>query len=700
MAIYVDIEGAENWIKRSYLSCGEFQWVRETYINAKEAGATYIEYDVEWQAVKVLGVYRMIISDNGSGMSNQEILEYFSKLGRGGKPIGGVHENFGIGAKVSLLPWNQNGVTIISYKNGIGSMIHINYESETGKYRLLECKRDGKPSIVVLDPDDVVSDDGLDWSKVVPDFIKEQGHGTSIILHGSDECPNTLFGNPKSDENKNTRGITKMLNSRLWEVAPIEVRTHSFPRDSSKWPKSKEEALELAKVTKFKLSLRSIFGAKYYVMYKDWTPQGRAKPVTERGDIKASGTMRIHDNRVLVEWYLWEGGRPDIGSYALEDGFIAVRYKGELHQIKTDKPTYRMFGIMENKIQKNLTIILEPAPYDGKWGIFPDDSRNSSALRFIGKGDIQAAVELPIYTWSRMFSDNMPIEILEEIKKASRNENIITDDYKKTLLDRFGKRWRMVADLENKGIDNSKDGRSYPKDSSINITDPSKTDDPNSEEVWENADDGDKDFDLTFGGDFGSGSGGGGGSGGSSRSSGGSGRRRPGSKGKGHRKGKITEITEKVKKDKDGNCGISPKEVDLDIPDFELSNGENFEEPWHIASWSRHHPKRPTVFINIDSPFLVEARQHYQSFYPAHYADDVGLTVNSAYGAIAVAKIAHFHIGLQHLSESEIDAILTEHTLTCALGGILGEEGYITEKLKKFGRRITASPNDLDTDME
>ena len=38
--------------------------------------------------------------------------------GGGGKPIGTEHENFGIGAKVTLLPWNPAGLLVISYKDG------------------------------------------------------------------------------------------------------------------------------------------------------------------------------------------------------------------------------------------------------------------------------------------------------------------------------------------------------------------------------------------------------------------------------------------------------------------------------------------------------------------------------------------------------------------------------------------------------
>ncbi len=75
----------------------------ETLINALEAGATRTEYGIEWQAVENLGVYRRVIADNGSGMTAQELVRFFNTFGGGGKPIGGLHENYGVSAKTSLL---------------------------------------------------------------------------------------------------------------------------------------------------------------------------------------------------------------------------------------------------------------------------------------------------------------------------------------------------------------------------------------------------------------------------------------------------------------------------------------------------------------------------------------------------------------------------------------------------------------------
>src|SRR5436305_10298900 len=56
--------------------------------NAAESGATKVEFGIEWQAVEKEAVYRRIIADNGSGMTRDELLRFFSTLGEGAKRIG------------------------------------------------------------------------------------------------------------------------------------------------------------------------------------------------------------------------------------------------------------------------------------------------------------------------------------------------------------------------------------------------------------------------------------------------------------------------------------------------------------------------------------------------------------------------------------------------------------------------------------
>src|SRR5437660_753741 len=94
----LSIVGASHFVNRMFEACGNYQWAREFLKNAVEASASKIEFGIEWQAVERFGIYRRAVSDNGIGMNRDELLLFFSTLGEGAKRIGGIHDNFGVGA--------------------------------------------------------------------------------------------------------------------------------------------------------------------------------------------------------------------------------------------------------------------------------------------------------------------------------------------------------------------------------------------------------------------------------------------------------------------------------------------------------------------------------------------------------------------------------------------------------------------------
>jgi hypothetical protein len=228
----LDIVGASNFVNRMFEACGNHQWAREFLKNSIEAHATKVEFGIEWQAVKRLGVYRRTIIDNGDGMDRDELLKFFSTLGEGGKKIGGIHDNFGVGAKIASLPWNSEGVVVISYKGGRGAMIQIVLEPESGDYELVEFQTEGGTSCVI-DPTTIewnaaASETDIDWNSVRPDWVKDSG--TIIVLLGSEEFPDTVLGNPQAGE-RDIKGLSVYLNSRFWDLSSIEVRVVELRSD-------------------------------------------------------------------------------------------------------------------------------------------------------------------------------------------------------------------------------------------------------------------------------------------------------------------------------------------------------------------------------------------------------------------------------------------------------------------------------------
>jgi hypothetical protein len=142
-------------------------------------------------------------------------------------------------------------------------------------------------------------------------------------------------------------------------------------------------------------------GAKYYL----------TEVKSQTGKLTSSAWLPLDGNRVVTHWYLWEGERPAIHSYAKKPGYIAVRYGDELFELTSHKAHFRWFGIAEVKVQQNLTIILEPQLFDPQiaaWGIHPDQSRNR--LIFTGNGDKGAGI--PLVPLHRGFDDLNPIKVV------------------------------------------------------------------------------------------------------------------------------------------------------------------------------------------------------------------------------------------------------------------------------------------------
>jgi len=116
-------------VERIAADCAPLQWVRELTQNSFEAimrnrdsgwdGEGLIEWDVDWSLVEKSGIYKLQITDNGCGMTGEEIEEYINRLSSSGG-IQSDEKNYGIGAKITAGVQNPIGLTYKSWKKGNG----------------------------------------------------------------------------------------------------------------------------------------------------------------------------------------------------------------------------------------------------------------------------------------------------------------------------------------------------------------------------------------------------------------------------------------------------------------------------------------------------------------------------------------------------------------------------------------------------
>ena len=291
-------------------ACCNYQWAREFLKNAIEANASKVEFGIEWNTVEKFGLYRRTIVDNGLGMSKDELLLFFSTLGEGAKRIGGIHDNFGVGAKIASLPWNAEGVVVISYKDGKGSMIQIELDPDTADYQLIEYQSERGTSYVI-NPSDVADwGEDVNWDTVAPDWIRQ--NGTMIVLLGSEEATDTVLGNPKAGE-KDIKGLSVYLNTRFWDLSQTEVTVVELRSErKTSWPQGPNDRDDSRRPNN-----RRIMGAKHYL----------DAVKSSNGTLSASSNIVLDDNRVAAHWFLWEGERPNIHSYAKKPAYIAVPHR-------------------------------------------------------------------------------------------------------------------------------------------------------------------------------------------------------------------------------------------------------------------------------------------------------------------------------------------------------------------------------------
>ncbi len=350
------VAGVRNLVDRAYRESGALQYLRELLRNAIEADATRIEFGPEWRAVERDDVYRLMVADNGRGMEPKDLLRFLNTFGGGGKPIGEEHENFGVGAKTSLLPWNRHGVVAMSWteSNPEGAMIWLMRDPVSGEYGARKFETDDGEF------DECVQPFG-EWADVKPDWLGDTG--TVVVCLGDAGTEDTFVGKEGQGD---VKAISAYLNKRFWDL-PEGIRVYVQELRSTKrdaWPRSLGEARSPSAQggTDRRWNRRRIRGAEHFVVH----------PGTQKsGAVASSGIVGLRDGTEL-DWYLWNGERPKVHAHAHRNGYIAALYLGELYDTQTHVAQFRTFGVTHSDVRTRLTLVARPPKADGESGVYPD----------------------------------------------------------------------------------------------------------------------------------------------------------------------------------------------------------------------------------------------------------------------------------------------------------------------------------------
>jgi hypothetical protein len=180
MRITVDPNGITKLIQNFALSTRPQQYVREFIKNSVEAIQKVkklrpgykgkINVDVNWLFFVTTGKFKISFIDNGIGMSPDEMRENLNQLSKTGGE--NLHENYGVGGKISAITRNHAGIVYDSWKDGKGSRIVLHYNEDKKEYGAKELySKDGNTYFVQSLKDD----------EEKPDIIKESGTRVTLL---------------------------------------------------------------------------------------------------------------------------------------------------------------------------------------------------------------------------------------------------------------------------------------------------------------------------------------------------------------------------------------------------------------------------------------------------------------------------------------------------------------------------------------
>jgi hypothetical protein len=648
--------GVGNLLDREYRNSPAYQWGRELARNGIEADATLIRFSVEWEGVKATGTYRLQYADDGHGMTKEQLRDYMVTLGKGGKVVGGPHDNYALGSRMTLLPWNPAGVVVISMVDGEAYMVKMMFDADAadgeGEYVLEEIawEESGESGLATVYPPYVDPDLGIDWANTIPDFIKKAGHGTTFVLLGKTGNEHTIEGDPERNERHRFLG-RKYFNTRFWTVPDgITLQVIEMPEDPAKWPKGPADSNSWQH--------RSVRGARSLVEF--------TKPSTGEAFVEAHDTVDLSDG-TKVHWWLRTEPKVDTSGLGATSGYIGVLYRGELysqaHADQEDGDTrvgaavYRQFGIGSDNLRRRVFLVIEPPEYDeatGASGVAPSTGR--ADLYWMGVGQSPRSVKPS--DWSVEFGEKLPEEILVAIKAeyAAHEPDNDREERLKRVMDRFAKRWRATrARVQNDG-----EGDTTTNPTSQGSTPRAPIDSPTPRPRKPR-----RTKKVVV--------------------SGRSGEHVLGQPGTGEMPARKTSVT-------------------VGVPNCRWVTAEDINETGMMAAWQKPNAQDPSGCIELDEthPVISSQIEFWQAQYPKAVAPQVEKIVKDAYEEVAIAKVSHLHaLCGSVLSEEQRDQMLLNPALTTSLLGLISEDAVIGPRTGKLGtkrRREAEASSDASAD--
>jgi hypothetical protein len=351
-------------LERLGRDCDDLQFMRELTQNSIEAGATQIVWDIDWEIWELRDrrVYKLCCTDNGQGMTGEEMRLYINHLSSS-KHEQSIEGNFGVGAKVAAATRNPEGLIYQSWKDGGGAMVQLWRDPVTNKYGM---RRFQLP-------------DGS-WGYWVP--LGDQGkppeidkHGTKVILLGKSEDHSTA--EPPIQVPTESRWMARYLNARYFAFPDgLEVKAREG------W--TAEPGVD-------KRNLRR-------------TVRGQGQFLNTFSDVNHRGVVPL-TNANVHWWILDDTDRRRNASDLVNTGHFATLFQNELYEMRNGRSgvsRLQQFGVIFGYDR----VVLYVEPTNGAGHITANTARTQL---------LRDSQPLPYADWAVEFRANMPQAIQDHI---------------------------------------------------------------------------------------------------------------------------------------------------------------------------------------------------------------------------------------------------------------------------------------------
>ena len=368
--------------------CAPLQFIRELTQNAIDAcllapdkvGQVY--WDVDWKFFELGGVYKLCCIDTGVGMTGPEMVQYINQLSSS-IHMQDVSGNFGVGAKIAAAPHNPHGLVYMSWKHGVGHMIHLWYDPVEKVYGLKRWPQNNNEF----------------WTFVSNDLRPAQikVNGTIVTLHGKDDDDDTM--NAPEGAAMKSRWILRYLNSRYFRF-PSGIGVHA------------REGWE-----------------------KEGTKHNFLREVSGQGpwlDANAESKGQLQLTGGNAHWWIIKEGKDVDSGHTAPVPHMAALYQDELYELVTGRTgigRLQAFGVIFG--YDRVVIYVEPSSDPGH-----PVSSNTSRTQLLIDGEA-----LPWGDWAAEFRDKMPDELVQLQQEIGAKSG--EQDYKKAIQERL----KQIRDL-------------------------------------------------------------------------------------------------------------------------------------------------------------------------------------------------------------------------------------------------------------